>query len=199
MPPAIHDLEAWDERVADSSRDRLAALGEQMRRAVDLEHWAAFTRSFDALGELFRRLGEGEARAPGNRVGAGGAYAAPASISVLSGDVHHSYVARALMGPGVVTPIHQLTCSPIHNQVPAPMRPLMRLSWSRSTATAMRGLARSAGVRKPALRWSRLAGPYFGNAVSTLRHEGARAVVTVEGTTKHGQLFEVAKVQLRRS
>lgn len=199
MPPAIHDLEAWNERVADSSRDRLAAVGEQMRRAVDLEHWAAFTRSFDALGELFRRLGEGEARAPGNRVGAGGAYAAPASISVLSGDVHHSYVARALMGPEVVTPIHQLTCSPIHNQVPAPMRPLMRLSWSRSTATATRGLARSAGVRKPVLRWSRLAGPYFGNAVSTLRHEGARAVVTVEGTTKDGQLFEVAKAQLRRS
>jgi hypothetical protein len=199
MPPAIHDLEAWNERVADSSRDRLAAYGEQMRRAVDLEHWAAFTRSFDALGELFRRLGEGTARAPANRVGAGGAYAAPASISVLSGDVHHSYVARALMGPDVVTPIHQLTCSPIHNQVPAPMRPLMRLSWSRSTAKAMRGLARSAGVRKPALRWSRLAGPYFGNAVSTLRHEGARAVVKVEGTTKDGQLFQVAKVQLSRS
>ncbi|HEV8172199.1 MAG TPA: alkaline phosphatase D family protein [Actinoplanes sp.] len=199
MPPAIHDLEAWNERVADSSRDRLAAYGEQMRRAVDLEHWAAFNRSFDALGELFRRLGEGAARAPRDRVGAGGAYAAPASISVLSGDVHHSYVARALMGPEVVTPIHQLTCSPIHNQVPAPMRPLMRLSWSRSTAKAMRGVARSAGVRKPALRWSRLAGPYFGNAVSTLWHEGAEAVVTVEGTTKDGQLFEVAKVQLRRS
>jgi hypothetical protein len=199
MPPAIHHVEAWNERVADSSRGRAAALGEKVRRAVDMEHWAAFTRSFDALGELFRRLGEGSAGAPRHRVGAGGAYAPPASISVLSGDVHHSYVARALLGPDVVTPVHQLTCSPIHNQVPAPMRPLMRLGWSRGVARAVRGLARSAGVPKPALRWSRVAGPYFGNAVSTLRHEGARAVVTVEGTTKDGDLFEVATVPLHRS
>jgi hypothetical protein len=199
MPPAIHDLEAWNERITDSSRVRLAAFGEKLRRGLDLEHWAAFSRSFDALGELFRRLGEGEARAPGHRVGSGGAYAAPASISVLSGDVHHSYVARADLGPDVVTPVHQLTCSPIHNQVPAPMRPMMRFSWSRSMARVMRALAGSTGVRKPALRWRRLAGPYFGNAVTTLRHDGARAVVTIEGTTKDGHLCEVASLSLHRS
>jgi hypothetical protein len=196
MPPAIHHVEAWNERIADSGRERPAALGEKIRRALDLEHWAAFTRSFDALGQLFRRLGEGSPGAPGHRVGAGGAYEAPASISVLSGDVHHSYVARAELGPDVTTPVFQLTCSPIHNQVPAPMRPLMRLSWSRAAARAMRGLAKSAGVRRPALRWSRLAGPYFGNAVSTLRHDGAQATVTVEGTAKDGNLFEVATVRL---
>jgi PhoD-like phosphatase len=198
MPPAIHHVEAWNERVADSERERTAAFGEKVRRALDLEHWASFGRSFDALGQLFRRLGEGSAGAPDHRVGAGGAYAAPASICVLSGDVHHSYVARADLGPDVATPVYQLTCSPIHNQVPAPMRPLMRLSWSRAGARAMRGLARSAGVRRPAMRWSRLAGPYFGNAVSTLRHEDGRAVVTVEGTSKDGDLFEVATVPLRR-
>jgi PhoD-like phosphatase len=199
MPPAIHHLEAWNERLADSAGPRRAALSEKIRRAVDLEHWAAFTRSFDALGELFRRLGEGGPRTPGDRVGAGGAYPAPASISVLSGDVHHSYVARADLGPGVRTPVHQLTCSPIHNQVPAPMRPLMRLSWSRLGARAMRGLARSAGVKRPAWSWRRLAGPYFGNAVSTLRLTGAEAEVTVEGTDKDGHLFEVATVRLHTS
>jgi hypothetical protein len=196
MPPAIHHVEAWNERLADSAGPRRAALSEKIRRAVDLEHWAAFTRSFDALGELFRRLGEGGPRTPGDRVGAGGAYPAPASISVLSGDVHHSYVARADLGPGVRTPVHQLTCSPIHNQVPAPMRPLMRLSWSRLGARATRGLARSAGVKRPAWSWRRLVGPYFGNAVSTLRLTETEAVVTVEGTTKEGHLFEVATVDL---
>ncbi|HEY7273349.1 MAG TPA: alkaline phosphatase D family protein [Actinoplanes sp.] len=199
MPPAIHHLEAWNERVSDSPRSRAAAFGETVRRACDLEHWAAFTRSFDGLGELFRRLGEGSEGAPQHRVGAGGAYAAPASISVLSGDVHHSYVARAMLGPDVLTPVYQLTCSPIHNQVPAPVRPLMRLSWSRAGARAMRALARSAGVRAPAWRWARLAGPYFGNAVSTLRLLGGSAVVTVEGTTMDGDLFEVATVALRHS
>ena len=193
MPPAIHHLEAWNERSADSERPRTAALGEKLRRTFDLEHWAAFTRSFEALGEVFRRLGEGSI---GGRVGAGPAYGAPASISVLSGDVHHSYVARADLGTPLSTPVHQLTCSPIHNQVPAFMRPLMRFAWSRAAAKSVRGLARSAGVARPEFRWVRLAGPYFGNAISTLRHDGGHAHVKVEGTDKDGSLFEVAEVAL---
>jgi hypothetical protein len=198
MPPAIHHVETWNEQRAASPNERRAAAAEKLRRAVDLEHWAAFARSFRAMTELFRRIGEGSPGAPGHRVGASGAYAAPASISVLSGDVHHSYVARADLGRDMRTPVHQLTCSPIHNQVPAPMRPLMRFSWSRLAARAMRGLARSAGVRKPPLTWRRLAGPYFGNAVSVLRHDGPEATVVIEGTTPGGELFEVATVALHR-
>jgi hypothetical protein len=194
MPPAIHHLEAWDERLSDSARPRAAAFGEKVRRVFDLEHWAAFGRSFEALAELFRRLGEGPVT--GGRVGAGPAYAAPASISVLSGDVHHSYVARAELGAATTTPVHQLTCSPIHNQVPKPMRPLMRFSWSRAAAKGVRGLARSAGVPRPLLRWTRVAGPYFGNAVSMLRLDGPDARVVLEGTTPEGSLREVAAVDL---
>jgi hypothetical protein len=194
MPPAIHHLEAWNERTADSGNPRVAAYAEKVRRAFDLEHWAAFGRSFAALGELFRRLGEGGDGAPTHRVGAGGAYAAPATISVLSGDVHHSYVARADFGDDMRTPVMQLTCSPVHNQVPAFMRPLMRFSWSRAAARGVRGLARSAGVRRPTWTWKRLAGPYFGNAVSTLRLTGEQATVRVEGTNKEGDLFSVAEV-----
>jgi PhoD-like phosphatase len=206
MPPAIHHLEAWNERTADSPNPRVAARAEKIRRAFDLEHWAAFGRSFDAMGELFRRLGEGPLEAvqvvagqDGSRVGAGPAYAAPASISVLSGDVHHSYVARVDFDTPVTTPVHQLTCSPVHNQVPGFMRPLMRFSWSRAAAKGVRGLARSAGVRKPAWTWKREAGPYFGNAVSTLRLRGRAATVRVEGTTKQGDLFEVATVELSQN
>ncbi len=197
MPPAIHNVESWNEQGADSARPRTAAASERFRRALDMEHWAAFARSFNALTELFRRLGEGGEGAPGHRVGAGGAYSAPASISVLSGDVHHSYVAKADLGPAVRTPVHQLTCSPIHNQVPAVMRPLMRFGWSRAAANGTRVMAVSAGAPRPPLRWRRLAGPYFGNAVSTLRHRGERAEMTIEGTTKDGDLFEVAGVVLR--
>ncbi|GGN53835.1 alkaline phosphatase [Actinoplanes lobatus] len=192
MPPAIHYLEAWNERLAESHRPRAAALGEKIRRAFDLEHWAAFGRSFAALGELFRRLGEGDPAAEGHRIGAGGVYAAPASISVLSGDVHHSYVARADFGHAMTTPVYQLTCSPIHNEVPLPMRPLMRIAWSRAVAQVARGLARTLSVHKPALRWKRLSGPYFGNAVGTLRLDGATATARIEGTAKDGGLVEVA-------
>jgi hypothetical protein len=41
-----------------------------------------------------------------------------------------------------------------------------------------------------------LAGPYFGNAIATLRHDGPRSRVTIEGTTKDGHLRTVAAVDL---
>jgi hypothetical protein len=183
MPPAIHHGENWNERRADSDDPRRAAAAERLRRAFDLEHWAAFNGSFNALADVFREVG-----------GRNGS--APTSISVLSGDVHHSYVARADLG--VRTPVYQLTCSPIHNQVPAVMRPIMRFSWSRLAARGVRRLAASAGVPKPKFTWRRLAGPYFGNAVSTLRLHGGSAEVTIEGTTSDGELFDVASVKLTR-
>ncbi|WP_428961480.1 alkaline phosphatase D family protein [Micromonospora fluostatini] len=193
LPPGIHHVEAWNERLADSARPWVAGLSEKLRRALDLEHWAAFQRSFTALATLLARLGSGRPGEPGDRVGAGPAYAAPASISVLGGDVHHSYVARASFGdPAVRAPVHQLTCSPIHNQVPAGMRPLMRLGWAAGPASATRALARTAGVRRPPVRWRKLAGPYFGNAVATLDHSGRGAEVTIEGTTNEGHLRTVA-------
>ncbi|WP_446219005.1 alkaline phosphatase D family protein [Micromonospora sp. IBHARD004] len=197
LPPSIHHIEAWNERLADSRRPWVARISEQLRRALDLEHWASFRRSFEALGELFARLGSGTPGHPGDRVGAGPAYAPPASISVLSGDVHHSYVARVKFpDPAVRTPVHQLTCSPIHNQVPGAVRPLMTLGWSPGPATATRALARSAGVRRPNVRWKKLAGPYFGNAVATLTHRGRSAEVVIEGTTADGQLRTVAQRRL---
>ncbi|MER6755923.1 alkaline phosphatase D family protein [Micromonospora echinofusca] len=199
LPPGIHHVEAWNEKLADSRRPWVARLAENLRRGLDLEHWAAFRRSFEALGALFARLGSGTPGEPGERVGAGPAYAPPASISVLSGDVHHSYVARARFDDrSVVTPVHQLTCSPIHNQVPAGMRPLMKLGWSSGPSGATRALARTAGVRRPPLRWKRLAGPYFGNAVATLVHAGRTAEVTIEGTTSEGHLREVMRQRLTR-
>ena len=113
LPQGIHHIESWNEKLADSRRPWVARGAEKLRRALDLEHWAAFRRSFEALAETFARIGTGTPRQSGARVGAGPAYAPPASISVLSGDVHHSYVARARFAdPSVVTPVHQLTCSP---------------------------------------------------------------------------------------
>ncbi|GAB7043325.1 MULTISPECIES: alkaline phosphatase D family protein [Catenuloplanes] len=183
MPPAIHYLEAWNERISASKRPRVAAFGEKVRRAVDLEHWAAFQSSFEALADLFRVLGRSST--------------GPASISVLSGDVHHSYVAKAELGPGVLTPVHQLTCSPIHNQVPSFMRPLMRIGWARWAGLVARGLAFSVGVRSSSLRWRKTGDdPYFGNAVATLTHRGRRARVVIEGTTPDGHLDTVADVLL---
>jgi hypothetical protein len=197
LPPSIHHVESWNERLADSRRAWVARLAELMRRAWDLEHWAAFRGSFDALSALFARIGSGAPDTIGDRIGAEPACKPPASISVLSGDVHHSYVARAGFDePGVRTPVHQLTCSPIHNQVPAAMRPLMKLCWNPVLASAAWALARSAGVHRPPVRWKKLAGPYCGNAIATLEHRGRTAEVVIEGTTSDGHLREVARQRL---
>lgn len=206
LPPGIHHVEAWNEVLADSHRRWVADAAEKLRRALDLEHWAAFRRSFDALGKLFARIGGGtpdgatrprrEPGQPGQPVESDPS-PPPASISVLGGDVHHSYVARARFAdPAVVTPVHQLTCSPLHNQVPAGMRPLLRLGWSPVLAMAARALSRTAGTDRPPLRWTKLAGPYFGNAIGTLRHDGRTAEVTISGTTSAGALHEVMRRDL---
>ena len=72
----------------------------------------------------------------------------------------------------------------------------MRLGWSPGPAGATRALARSAGVRRPGVRWRKLAGPYFGNAVATLTHHGRGADVVIEGTTKDGHLRPVMRRRL---
>jgi hypothetical protein len=218
MPYAIHDLEAASERWADSRFRPLAALGERLRRVFDLEHWPAFGASFDDLAALLATAGaadpDGDAAVPvmlAATVAAGDRAAEvvgeraeavlarrrpPASISVLSGDVHHSYVARAAYGPRVATPVHQITCSPFHNRVPRAIKPLMRAAWHRRGKRIGRVLARRAGATRPLVSWLRLAGPYFGNAIATVRHSGPDATVTLEGTDERGGLARLTEVRL---
>jgi hypothetical protein len=182
LPPGVHDLERAVERLSDSPHRAVAGLAERLRRGLDLEHWAAFGYSFELFTNLLAQLA--------------GADSPPASITVLSGDVHHSYAARADLGPHVRTPVHQLTCSPVHNRVPAPMRVAFRLSWERTGARFGRAVARLAGLPPATPRWYRLAGPYFGNAVGTLVHHGRSAHVAFEGTDPAGELVAFAGVDL---
>ena len=180
MPPAIHHLEAASEKLTESKRPWVRRRAEKVRRRVDLEHWAAFGKSFDALGELLTHVADRD----------GG----PATVCVLSGDVHHSYVARADLPTR--SPIYQLTCSPVHNALPGFMKPAMRFSWSRAAAAIGRGIAKAAGLPPPSVRWHRVAGPVYSNAVSALTHDGRAAVVTIEGTDPDKLLHEVARVKL---
>jgi hypothetical protein len=81
--PALHDLEAWNEKLCDGAwGKRGARIGERMRRAVDLEHWAAFQDSFHRLVGLLEDVAAGRRGEP------------PASIVLLGGDVHHAYLAE---------------------------------------------------------------------------------------------------------
>ncbi len=164
LAPGMHDLEAWNEAVCCGARGRVPArLAESMRQALDLEHWAAFERSFTRLTSL---LGE---------VAAGRRGRAPASIVVLSGDVHHAYVADAeLPGGDAHSVVAQVTCSPFRNPLSKPERRAVRLAQSRPAAAITRALARRAGVARPAVRWELSDGPWFDNQLGLLTIEGRR-------------------------
>ncbi len=65
LPHAIHDIERWNETLnARHHRRPLGRLAEKLRQAADLEHWAAFGRSFERLGAVLVALGAGR---PGRR------------------------------------------------------------------------------------------------------------------------------------
>jgi hypothetical protein len=180
---ALHDVESWNEAMAAGSRGPLMARwAEKVRRAADLEHWAAFRSSFERLARLFARVGRGEHAESGG--------SAPATICVLSGDVHHAYAAKVDYGDDVESKVYQLTCSPVHNYVPAAMRLTFRLAWSRVAERVMRFLLRLVSRVPPAeIDWSRMCGPMFGDQIATLSLDGRSATVLFEqaGTGPHGR------------
>ena len=172
LPSAIHDLQSINEEAAskDGLRGRLA---EKMRQGADLEHWAAFRSSFDRLAALLHRVGTGPE--------------APATVSVLSGDVHHTYAARVAFDEPADSAVHQLVCSPVHHAAPWFMKVAFRVAWLRPVARLVRALARHSGVRDPSVRWKHVAGPIFGNALATLVLDGRRATFTVERAVPAGR------------
>ncbi|MFD9290970.1 alkaline phosphatase D family protein [Streptomyces sp. NPDC060030] len=171
LPPLVHDAETWNAALCRGARgERWARRGEKVRRAADLEHWAAFPESFTQLSELLREAG----RAPG----------APATICVLSGDVHHAYITEPQWSDSTsddtsVARVLQLTCSPVHNSVPAYMRAGFRFGWSGAGRWLGRALTLHGRTGRPPMRWHRTGGPWFGNQLMTLTLHGRKAALTL--------------------
>ncbi|TDD71201.1 alkaline phosphatase D family protein [Actinomadura rubrisoli] len=160
LPRAIHHAEAWNEAVAGGAWGKTGArLGEKVRQAADLEHWAAFERSFREVAGDVIAVGRGE-RGP-----------APASISFLSGDIHYSYLARVVT-PGTRSEITQIVCSPLRNPLVGKFRWANRIACSRATSGSFRLLAKLSGVPVPPLRWRMTDGPWFDNAIATVEMSG---------------------------
>ncbi|MGN2637587.1 alkaline phosphatase D family protein [Nocardia takedensis] len=181
MPHALSHLQSLDERAAASPGLR-GRLGEKLRQAADLEHWPAFRASFERLADLIRRLGS----APD----------APSTICVLSGDVHHSYVARADYPRPTRSTVLQLVCSPVHNDPPKIFRLVFRLSWARPAAALLRRLADRAGISPDPLGWSKVSGPHFGNSLAALHLSGRTGRFVLETAHAEGGLRVVAEVDL---
>lgn len=176
LPRALHDIESWNEALCAGSRGRiLGRMGEWVRRAVDLEHWAAFRTSFDRLAALFARVGRGEHGA-----------APPATICVISGDVHHSYVSEADYAPPFASRVYQITCSPIHNTIPRLMRLVFRVGWSHTAERVILLLDRLTRVPPVPIRWHHPSGPNFGNMLALLTFDGRSANIRLERAVRTG-------------
>ncbi len=174
LAPGMQYLEAWNEAVAGGAWGGVAArAGEYVRQLVDLEHWGAFDESFDKLAVLLEEVGSGKRGKP------------PASIVLLSGDVHHAYLAEVAFrrGTGVESAVYQAVCSPVRNPLGKPEQRFMRALASRPTHAFGRALARAAGVEDPAIRWRYAGDQTFDNQIATLDLDGRAAELKIEKTT----------------
>jgi hypothetical protein len=173
LSPGLHYLEAWNEAVCKGAWGPWGRrLGEWVRRGLDLEHWAAFRESFEKLTNRIAEVAAGEHGEP------------PASIVVLSGDVHHAYLAEVAFrrGQHVKSHVWQAVCSPFRNPLDKQERRTMRFATSRAGHAVGRLLARTAGVGDPDLRWRIVHGPTFDNQVATLEMHGRDARLRLERT-----------------
>ncbi len=147
--------------------------GERLRRAVDLEHWPAFGASFAQLEQLLTGLAAGRCSVAGGP---------PASVTVISGDVHHSYLAAVDL-PGRLGAAAGTS---------RPRGGLLPVSPGRAARDAVRAAAgqhpgrvacwarwrpRPAGARVPRIRWRITAGPWFENMIAVLDFDGRGARV----------------------
>jgi phosphodiesterase/alkaline phosphatase D-like protein len=177
LPRGIHAMEAWSEAVcAGAWGKRLARAGERVRQAADLDHWAAFGRSFAEFERLLAGLADGTA----------------ASITVISGDVHHSYLARV----DLPTPVYQAVCSPMRNMLPRRFQRVQRLTTSRAGELISRVLAGLAGAGQPGIRWRITRGPWFFNMLSFLEFDGRKARIRMLRTAQDLSLHSVCETEL---
>jgi hypothetical protein len=172
---AMHHLEAWNEAVCGGAWGRPAAkVGESIRQILDLEHWAAFQDSFGHLVKLLRSVASGE-RSNGPP---------PASIALLSGDVHHGYLAGVSFREDVESSVYQVVSSPLRNPLGFPERLGFSAAWTKPGELIGKALTRLAGVPEPDVNWRLMhEEPWFDNHVSTLEFRGREATLRVEKTT----------------
>jgi hypothetical protein len=158
LAPGLHHIESFSESIAEGAWGRPGKwLGERARSAADLEHWAAFQKGFRDVAELVLE------------VGAGRRGRAPRTITFLSGDVHHSYVAEAWpRGSVVASRIVQAVCSPIRNPLPPFMRRFMQVASRRPSGMAGRLMSLAGRVPLEPIRWAVTQGPWYDNNLAVL-------------------------------
>ncbi|MGZ6641751.1 MAG: alkaline phosphatase D family protein [Solirubrobacteraceae bacterium] len=172
MARGTHFLEAWNEAVADGAWGKAASrVAEKIRQGLDLEHWAAFGDSQRRLEQLLEDVASG-------RHGQG---TAPASTVLMSGDVHHAYLARVHFATDAGhAPVYQAVCSPFRNPLDSREQKAMKTAMSGVGERVGRALARAASVAPGSVTWDIEEGPWFDNQVAMLDISRGSSVFRIE-------------------
>jgi hypothetical protein len=174
LSPGLDRLEAWNERVCDGAHgERAARLAEKLRREVDFDHWACFSRSFRALRDLLGEVADGKR---------GGK---PGSVVVMAGDVHHAYLCEVGWPAGEAdgkAPIYQAVCSPYRNPLSSKEQRVIKAGFTSTFTRVAAALANLSGAEDPGIRWRLLDGPCFDNQVATLHLDGRHATMRLDKT-----------------
>ena len=187
----LHDLQVWNERVAEGSWGKKAArVAEKIRRGLDLEDWSAFAYSYGEFVDLMITLRSSATP--------------PKSIVVASGDIHFSYAAQVPMSGSDSAPtVWQVVSSPIRNALIPPERGVMRMTLTRAGRAAGALLRRMSGApeSRPGIRMA--AGPFFANNMAEVCFEGDDVSLQIEQSFPdddgNPQLDVVAELELGSS
>lgn len=171
LAPGLHDTEAWDEAVTDGAWGRaMAKVGERLRRAAVMDHWASFQSTHHQMADMITAIAQG-------REGD-----APASIVMVSGDVHHCYLAEVSLPADASSDcgIWQAVCSGFRKELAPHEKAVIKFGHSKLAARLARRMARAAGVTELAFSWQLVERPSYANQIGTVSLAGARSSVRVE-------------------
>jgi hypothetical protein len=168
LAPGLHHTEAFDEALADGAWGGRwgARAGEKLRRLGVLDHWASFQATFHRLAELLDELSRTESK----------------SIVLVSGDVHHCYLAEVGWREAGVAraPVWQAVCSAFRKELMPYERAAIMLGHSKVGERLARRLSRAIGVAELPLDWRVVEKPAYANQVATLTLDGDACALTVE-------------------
>ncbi len=174
VPGGLHGLQQWNEALCEGAWGRpFAWLSERLRRALDLEDWPAFDTSFHEFNDLIIDVASAER--------------APATVTVLSGDIHFSYLAEVQHdGRNNATAVHQAVSSPIRNALRPRDRYVLRFAVSRVGRRIGTRLQKWVGRSPGRAAWDFVDGPLFHNGMGELTLDGRSAHLVLERAAHDG-------------
>jgi hypothetical protein len=179
LAPGLHHVEAFDEALTDGAWGPAAeVLGEKLRRTAVMDHWASFGHTFRRLAELLDDIAHG-------RTGD-----APASVVMLSGDVHHCYVAEVGFRGRTAgrSAVWQAVCSAFRKELAPHERRILSFGHTAVGERIARRLARRAGVPPLPIDWRVVDRPAYANQIGTLSVDGERCAVRIEAMAEDDTL-----------